>query len=1502
MKRFSFIIFSVLFLFNNSLTGQTGPECQAIGITEPVNFITTTAQGDVFPGQTFCLEIGVEDFTSVIGFQFTFSFDPTTLQFVDFLPFMGSLTGPLVHNPNLADQGLLPILWTNANSEGQTLPDGMGIANICFEVIGDPGPVEVCVSNNIPGVTPVTEVSYQIDENTTCSDTLLLIDGNVDCSVIDVQCSDLTIFDLGVCNSVAGGTITFSICGGTPPYNYNLNGLAPGTANTTDPIIYNNLPAGTYTIEVTDGAGIVVRETVDIVSLPEISFNSSAVGPTCDFSEDGEIRIFDFVNGTAPYVVTGVHGLTYQNVMPGDTVLIERIANGTYTITVEDAQGCSVMLDIPVLTPELIIDFDIVPPSCVGASDGMITINVSGGVPFSGGQYAFENNLSDSYVTTMPFLENNYNDFTGEFRIDIQDSSGCTRPPFIISDIPVVGTITFNVSDIVDVDCKGDSTGSVVITDVVPGSFSDNFVNILDEFGTPYPSGIRNDSLIIDSSLPAGTYTVDITNIRNGCREEGTFVINEPALGIELTPSSVSPNCGMSDGEATVAAFGGTQPYTYMWADDPTENSNTLSGLDAGTYSVTVIDDLGCSDTLSIVVDPGGLIDIDAMLVTGLGCDNMGTGELAVTLNTSTTPPISFTWFDDMDMSIGMGQMVNVTSPGLYYVEVITSDCTARDTVEILPGGGFTFDIITESPTCPTFNNGRIALENFAGGTAPYECNWSPIPFVGCDNPNLSEGLYMVTISDADGCEVDTMITLTNEIIDITFTIDAVSPACPGEMSGSIEILDITGGQAPYTCEFADPTVTSCNPTDLPAGIYDFVIIDDNGCMSVDTFAEIFPNLNFIDFNASVTNPECGGASLGSIDIVSGPGSSITVAWSDPTLMGNTLTDLDPGDYTATITDMNNCSLDTTFTLIFEDDNFIPEFNINVPDCPNGTDGSISLINCIGCDCNWEEPTLNIQGCDLVSLSPGLYRVTITDALGCQADSTLDLTVPDALEVTVTNIMDAACFQEDSGQATASVTNDPRGVGIYDYIWSNGNTDDAEISATDVELPVGENFVIAFDGTCVDTFFFDIGEPDELLLDLANVTTVMANCFDGCDGTATLAAIGGTSASGDYTFRWEDGVESDSRIDLCAGVNRFTIIDDNGCETLDSITIDNPDPIVIDTVSLIDVNCLVAESGLITINVVGGCNNYSYAWTDGVSDTDTASDLVAGEYTVTVTDGCGCTAESSFTLAPPSMILATPITPEVPNCLGDLVCIGIEPGSVSGGTGTGYTFTIRGGQRVPIDSCVLVPTGTYIIEVNDDVGCPSEAFTVVVDPPNDFSVDLGPDLMLSLGDSTTISAIVTGGTPPFTYNWNSTSPFNCVDMECDMITIQPTNFSNYQVLVTDANGCETFAEINVEVRTERNVYIPDTFRPGADAPNDRFMLLTGQGVEQLNFLQIFDRWGNVMYELENIPAPTNIDMGWDGRRGTGNNEVEAGVYVYVAEVLFSDNATIKYSGSITLIK
>jgi hypothetical protein len=611
---------------------------------------------------------------------------------------------------------------------------------------------------------------------------------------------------------------------------------------------------------------------------------------------------------------------------------------------------------------------------------------------------------------------------------------------------------------------------------------------------------------------------------------------------------------------------------------------------------------------------------------------------------------------------------------------------------------------------------------------------------------------------------------------------------------------------------------------------------------------------------------------------------------------------------TITIADARGCSVDTTINLINEDNNFELTIDATPPDCASGLDnGTISFpgFDSVDGTCEWSDPSLNAQNCTLIGLASGFYNVTVTDPSGCQKDTFIDLRVLEELEIEVSDIIDATCYELSNGQAVATVTNNPLGAASFNFFWSNPADDGMGIFDDATQLAAGDNFVYAFDGLCTsDTIKFNIDQPEFIELDRTSSQIDMANCFGACDGTVVLEANGGTSANGTYAFLWEDGTNSNTRSDLCEGTYYISITDDNNCEFIDSVIITQPDILIasVDTSKVVSISCGNDNTGSLTINTTGGCGNNSYQWTDNVSTSATAVNLGIGTYQVTVTDACGCTSVTEFTFTGSVPIVAEAITPEVPLCAGDQSSIGIA--SVSGGTGSNYTYSINFGERLPIDSFVMVDPGMYTLVVFDSAGCSADITGVEVESPNNFDVNLGPDIVLDLGDNQAIlTPTITGGNPDYAFEWFSETAFSCMQIDCESIEIVPTGFTTFEVLVTDQNGCTAKDDINIEIKAQRNVYLPNTFTPDALPPNNKFMVLTGQGVVELVSLRIFDRWGNLMYERTNLPAPTIIDDGWDGRRGSGgNNKVEQGVYVFVAQVRFVDDKILNYKGEVTLIR
>jgi len=1459
----------------------------------------------------------VENFNFVQGFQFALSFDPTQIQFDTLIQSMGGLIGPISFNENLTVNGTVPLIWTNFNAEGQTIADGEQVFTICFDAVGDPSDcVELFFNENLSGLIPASEIEvlYQPVEGISCTDDSITIDGGPS-ACIEISCASLSIIDINYCNSEQGmASLNFEACGGVTPYNYtvtnNNTGIETmGTFNADFselPTDISPIPAGTYTILVTDSGGASTSRVITIDSAPSITFDVDATNPVCPTATTGVISVTNINGGVPNYSIAFPNGLTYQDETEAEAT---RLINGAYQVSVTDDNGCVVTEDVILNTPEILLDIVVDSATCLGSDDGFLSVTPSGGTS-ADGTYIINGFQSTNLTTNTPFQDFAFNDILNAYQIRITDDNFCPKDTNIV--IPVRGGVEGIIfSDFTPVACKGDSTGGLNIVATIPGNYQFRLVDELGNFRFDIIGwGASPTEANLIGFLPAETYFMRIVDNNTGCSLDTSFVITEPDEALFVTTDFAEPSCNLEDGAAEVNPTGGISPYDYDWAFDPLETSNTLQNIPADTYLVTVTDDGGCSIETSVEITSGDRLEILASILTGLNCDGTGMGELFVEIINSTANSHSYEWTDEDGNVISNLPTAPFTESGTYYIEVGAgqNSCVALDSVIVLDNSAFTFDIEIIPPSCPDASNGAINFSLFSGGVAPYECAWShDTSLTSCLQSDLEEGEYTITLTDATGCAIDTTIDLVASDSGLMLVINTTDVACDQiNGTGSIEIL--TGsGSTDISCAWEDVSITDCNPMDLAAGTYNVTVSDANGC-SIDTFATILDLSLDFTLDANISSPSCTG-DLGSISIsnVGGGVDPYDITWSDNSLSGLDVIDLVAGTYTATIEDANNCLFDTSFVLINVDNSFIPEFVFQAPTCINSDDGFISLLSCIGCNCEWEDPSLDDQNCDLVGLTQGIFNVTVTDANGCQKDTMVDISVTEGLEIAVdmSSIIDADCFEAATGQASVTVTNDPLGIGDFDFFWSEPLDNNSGLDDDASNLAQGQNWVYAFDGFCQsDTFFFTIGEPNKLRLDFDNSVINSTFCKGSCEGSVMLESRGGTSASGDYTYDWSDGGTGSDRTDLCPGWNYVTISDDRNCMQLDSVFIIEPDTLIvnIDSTATTDLSCFGNNTGSITIDAQGGCFDFQYEWPNNISDSNSAQDLSQGNYVITVTDGCGCVVEVEYEIQGLNPITAVPLDPETAVCFGGSATVGFE--DVSGGIGDNYTYSINFGNRIPIDSFAEVPIGMYTLTVFDSIGC-SEVFSVNVNQPPQFIVDLGADISLDLGETNTvIDANVSNAQGMVSYMWFSESPFECIDpTDCSSISISPTGFSTYEIEVTDENGCTTSDVVEVDIKADRNVYIPNVFRPEADPPNDRFMVLTGQGVESLNSFRIFDRWGNLVFELENIPAPTNIDMGWDGRKGSGpNTEVEQGVYVYTAEVRFVDGQIIKYKGGITLLK
>lgn len=247
----------------------------------------------------------------------------------------------------------------------------------------------------------------------------------------------------------------------------------------------------------------------------------------------------------------------------------------------------------------------------------------------------------------------------------------------------------------------------------------------------------------------------------------------------------------------------------------------------------------------------------------------------------------------------------------------------------------------------------------------------------------------------------------------------------------------------------------------------------------------------------------------------------------------------------------------------------------------------------------------------------------------------------------------------------------------------------------------------------------------------------------------------------------------------------------------------------------------------------------------------------------------------------------------------DLDCFGIPVGmidvSASGGS-PDYSFRIDGQQFRDISEFSGLPAGTYTIVVQDIKGCRDSIDVDIVQPP-ETEVDAGPDREVLLGEFTGLNAVSSPPGRPVRFNWTGPN-MSCTD--CPNPRVQAPGTTTYYVMVTDSTGCTGIDSVTVFVRIERPFFAPNVFTANGDGVNDYFTIYGSAALESIEELQIWSRWGELVWESGGPIPPNDERQGWDG--SFGDREMNPGVFVWRAKLRFIDNQTFTYTGDITLMR
>src|SRR6185437_1681043 len=405
----------------------------------------------------------------------------------------------------------------------------------------------------------------------------------------------------------------------------------------------------------------------------------------------------------------------------------------------------------------------------------------------------------------------------------------------------------------------------------------------------------------------AGTYTITSTDIG-----ASNVWMTIALIGVEPNPSccaytatatSTNITCnGANNGTAT-AVPNPVGAYTYLWAPGG-QTSQTISGLSAGTYTVSVMN-AGCTVTASVTITQPTAIVI-ANTITNVACNGGATGKIVANVNGG-TPAYTYSW----SPVGGTGATASNLSVGCYTLTVTDANgCIQTASACITQPTSLTTSMATTLAACGS-NNGTATV-TVNGGTPGYTYAWAPIGGNGATATGLSTGSYTVTVTDANGCTITASANISNAG-GVTANVSLViNEPCFGDNVGEIDITD-AGGVPPYSYSWTNGATTQ-NITGLTAGGYTVTVTDQNGCSAVANATVTQPTAVTANISGS-SNILCNGGATGSATVTAGGGTpGYNYAWSNAATT-STINGLTAGTYNVTVTDANGCTGTATVTL-----------------------------------------------------------------------------------------------------------------------------------------------------------------------------------------------------------------------------------------------------------------------------------------------------------------------------------------------------------------------------------------------------------------------------------------------------------------------------------------------------------------------------------------------------------------------------------------------------------
>ncbi|AKD03542.1 hypothetical protein PKOR_10875 [Pontibacter korlensis] len=1149
------------------------------------------------------------------------------------------------------------------------------------------------------------------------------------------------------CGNSNGGLTVTGVAGGTAPYTYSVDGSAFQTSAT-----FTGLAAGTHTVTVKDAKGCTYSKAVNVSNIAGPSdLEISATSSTCGNS-NGELRITGVSGGTGSYEYS-LDGKNFQT-----SATFTALAEGTYTVTVQDGNGCLYSEDVAVNNiagPSFTLAAQA--STCRDSNGSIAVTNAAGGkAPYS---YSIDGDNFQSSASFTGLL-------AGTYTITVRDANECTlAKEVVVTDIPGPSDMALESTS----STCGNSNGVIRVAGVTGGT-------------APYVYSLNGGSFQSEQTFAlvlAGDYTVTVKDA-NGCTFSKGITVNNIAGPSDLAATSTSSTCGNSNGQLVVSGVtGGTAPYTYSIDGGDFQSATTFAGLAAGSHAITVRDANKCVLTKSFTISNIAGPTVVTASAQPASCQN---NDGSITVGTVTGGTASYTYsINGKDFQ--STKAFSGLASGIYTVTAKDANgCEVTTTVRVNQNVPTNFASSTVSSTCGN-NNGSITISGVTGGSAPYYYKNDGWEFqVSNTFQGLLAGAHTITVRDAKGCTFTKSVMVTNIAGPSDLTASVSASTCGGN-NGSFTISNIEGGKAPYSYSIDGKTFQDdASFTAVIADTYTVHIRDANGCEYTEDV--VVPDITGPAFTATAQNSTCGNSN-GSITLsdVTGGVAPYTYSKDNVTFQSSaTFTGLIAGTYDITVKDKNGC----VFTKAIEVGDVAGPSDIRLTSTSStcgGRNGSIKVESVTG---GTSAYTYSIDGSTFQAGSTfrpvlaGEYTVTVQDANGCTFSK----------EVVVENIAGPTDFAVSATSSTCGNSNGELSVtgvtgGTAPYTYSRDGVNFQESGAF-AGLAAGTHRLTVKDANgCVvtkDVTVTNIAGPSAVA-----ATSAPASCQNN-DGSITVGKVTGGAGSYTYSVNGRDFQEATLFSGLASGTYTVTAKDANNCTVTTSVRVGQNVPTAL-TASSVSATCGNSNGGLTVTGVAGGTAPYTYSVDGSAFQTSaTFTGLAAGTHTVSVKDAKGCTYTGSVGVknleGPTFQIATTSTTCGASNGR-------VEASNVTGGVSP-YTYSINGTDFQDSNVFSDLLAGSYTITVKDANGCLGTSTVEVEDiaGPSEFSFTAKASTCGNSNGSIVVSE-VTGGTAPYTYSKNGES-FQA------SATFENITAGDYTIIVKDANGCIVEKSIAVE--------------------------------------------------------------------------------------------------------